>query len=72
MYTCKNDCQPIIVVSRPGLVAWPGRGYRLDNYVVRNASDMFFKTADMQAAVLMPASKSALMKRRPGVQEQAT
>jgi hypothetical protein len=72
VYTCKNDCQPIIVVSRPGLVAWPGRGYRLDNYVVRNASDMFFKTADMQAAVLMPASKSALMKRRPGVQEQAT
>ncbi len=65
VYACKNGCQPIIVVSRPGLVAWPGRGYRLNDYVVRNAADMFFKTGDMAAAVLLPASKAALMKRRP-------
>ena len=65
VYTCKNGCQPIIVVSRPGLVAWPGRGYRINEHVIRNASDMFLKTAGMQATVLMPASKAALMKRRP-------
>jgi hypothetical protein len=65
VYTCKNGCQAIIVVSRPGLVAWPGRGYRLKDYVVRNAADMFLRTDDMAAAVLLPASKAALMKRGP-------
>lgn len=64
VYACKNGCQPIIVVSRPGLLAWPGRGYRLGDYVVRNAADLFLKTDDMAEAVLVPASKAALMKRR--------
>lgn len=65
VYTCKNGCHPIIVVSRPGMVAWPGRGYRCGDYVVRNAANLFYKTGEMAAAVLLPASKASLMKRRP-------
>ena len=70
IYTCKNGCQPIIVVSRPGLLAWPGRGYRLKDHVVRNAADLYLQGPSMPAAVLIPASRAALMKRRPGDDEQ--
>ncbi len=59
LYTCRNGCQTIVVVSRRGLVGWPGRGYRIGDYVIRNASDLRF------AHVLVPASRAALMKSRP-------
>ena len=65
LYSCKNGCQPVIVISRPGIVAWPGRGYRTGSFVIRNASDLFLQTEEMESPVLFPASKSALMKRRP-------
>ena len=65
VYTCKNGCQPIAVVGRPGIVAWPGRGYRLGSHVVRNVRDIIVKTEEMQGAVLVPASGAALMKKRP-------
>lgn len=65
VYSCKNGCQPIIVVSRPGLVAWPGRGYRIRDHVVRNAADLFFQGPSMPVPVQLPASNAALMKRRP-------
>jgi hypothetical protein len=61
LYTCKNGCQPIAVVSRPGIVAWPGRGYRLGNHVIRNASDITILVGGM----LIPASQAALMKVFP-------
>lgn len=64
IYSCKNGCQPVVVVGRPGIVAWPGRGYRLGDYVVRNVRDILIKTKEMGAAVLIPASKAALMKKR--------
>jgi cytochrome c5 len=64
-YTCKNGCQTLVVVSRPGETAWPGRGYRLDDYVVRNVRDIILKTDDMGAAVVIDASNAALMKKRP-------
>ena len=62
LYTCKNGCQTILVISRPGETAWPGRGFRLKDYVFRNASDITIQTEYMQLAMLIPASKSALMK----------
>ncbi len=65
LYSCKNGCQPVIVISRPGIVAWPGRGFRTGRFVIRNASDLFVQTEEMESSVLFPASKSALMKRRP-------
>lgn len=64
VYTCKNGCQPLVVISRPGMVAWPGRGYRLQNYVIRNVRDIFIKTESMSIPMLIPASKAALMKVR--------
>ncbi len=65
LYSCKNGCQPIVVISRPGIVAWPGRGFRLGSHVIRNAADIFVSTAEMAVPVLIPASKAALMKVRP-------
>jgi hypothetical protein len=65
VYTCKNGCQPIVVVGRPGLSAWPGRGYRIGDYVIRNARDLFVETEAMAGPVLIPASKAALMKLKP-------
>ena len=63
VYTCKNNCQKIVVVSRPGLVGWPGRGYRIGDYVIRNAMDILITIASGKPKVLIPASKAALMKR---------
>lgn len=65
IYTCKNGCQPLAVISRPGMVAWSGRGYRLKDYVIRNVRDITIKTKNMSKTMLIPASKAALMKARP-------
>ncbi|WP_074906655.1 toll/interleukin-1 receptor domain-containing protein [Nitrosomonas communis] len=65
IYTCKNGCQPIVVVSRPGLVAWPGRGYRLGEHAIRNTRNIYVKTENMRVPMIINASKAALMKLRP-------
>ena len=65
IYTCKNGCQPLVVISRPGKVAWPGRGYRLKDYVIRNIRDITIKTEGMRMPFVINASKAALMKTRP-------
>jgi pimeloyl-ACP methyl ester carboxylesterase len=65
IYTCKNGCQAMVVVGRPGNVAWPGRGYRLGDHVIRNVRDVIVKTEDMRVALLMGARGAALMKKRP-------
>ncbi len=61
VYECKNGCQIIAVVSRPGIEAWQGRGYRLNDYVVRNARDMVL---NIGRGVLMPASPAALKTKK--------
>ncbi|UUZ78579.1 TIR domain-containing protein [Polaromonas sp. P1(28)-13] len=65
IYTCKNGCQPVVVVGRPGVVAWPGRGYRLGDHVIRNVRDVVVKTEEMRAAIVLDAHDAALMKKRP-------
>lgn len=65
LYSCKNGCQTILVISRPGVTAWQGRGFRLKDYVIRNASDITIKTENMHTSLLIPASKAALMKVQP-------
>lgn len=65
LYTCKNGCQSIVVISRPGIVAWPGRGYRLGTHVIRNAADIFVSIEGMAIPVCIPASPAALMRGRP-------
>jgi hypothetical protein len=64
IYSCKNGCQPMVVVGRPGIVAWPGRGFRLGDHVVRNVRDLIVKTEEMGVPILIPASSAALMKKR--------
>lgn len=64
VYTCKHGCQPLVVVGRPGVVAWPGRGYRLGDHVIRNVRDVFVKTEDMAKTLVLDAREAALMKRR--------
>lgn len=65
VYTCKNGCQPIVVVGRPGIVSWPGRGYRLGDHVIRNVRDIYVKTKDMAVPMVLDARQAALMKTRP-------
>ena len=66
VYLCRNGCQVLVVVSAPGDSPWPGRGYRLGDHVIRNASDLFLAVPGATAQVLIPASPAALMKSRPG------
>jgi len=65
VYVCKNGCQPILVVGRPGTVAWPGRGYRLGDWVLRNPADLLVPVFDrhgvpMPSVLNIPASPNAL------------
>ena len=64
-YYCKNGCQPIVVIGKPGIVSWEGRGYRLGDFVIRNVRDLAVKSADMAVPMLLPARTAALMKKRP-------
>lgn len=64
-YECKNGCQIILVVGRPRMHAWEGRGYRLKNYVIRNARDLFVKINPKGPVLLIPASSAALMSQQP-------
>jgi hypothetical protein len=64
-YFCKNGCQPLVVVGRPGIVAWEGRGYRLGEFVIRNVRDLIVGTADMAVPMVLSARTAALMKKRP-------
>jgi len=72
VYTCRNGCQPIVVVGRPGIVAWPGRGYRLGDHVIRNVRDVSVKNEDMHAPMILNAREASLMKRRPPAVEEKT
>jgi len=65
VYECKNGCQIIVVVGRPGLNAWKGRGYRLKDFVLRNTKDITLKLSPGGQDVLIPASSAALMKQQP-------
>lgn len=64
VYVRRNGCQVIVVVSVPGDSPWPGRGYRLGDHVIRNASDLFLTIPGTPTQVLIPASPAALMKAR--------
>jgi hypothetical protein len=65
VYVCCNGCQALVVVSEPGQSPWPGRGYRLGDHVIRNASDLIVAHSETPARVVIPASPAALMKSRP-------
>lgn len=72
VYLCKNGCVPIVVIGRPGVVAWPGRGYRLGDHVVRNVRDLVVQTKSMGAAMVMSGGGAALMKKNPSTPSAAS
>jgi hypothetical protein len=59
VYYCKNGCQRIAVVSRPSGISWSGRGYRLKDFVIRNAEDLFCKLQN-DNGIKIPKSLAAL------------
>jgi hypothetical protein len=59
-YKCKNGCQDVLVISKPGENAIKGRGYRLKDYVIRNAHDIFIFTPGH--IIKLPKSPAALKK----------
>jgi hypothetical protein len=60
IYECQNGCQVLVIVSKPGLVPWPGRGYRVGDWVIRNVADLVLSVKGSSARVLIPASPAAL------------
>jgi hypothetical protein len=64
-YRCKNSCQDLVIVS-PAVdddaQAWPGRGYRFGEHLVRNAVDVVIVVGptrirlNASAAALLPES----------------
>jgi hypothetical protein len=66
VYSCRNGCQPLVIVSRPADGApWPGRGYRMGDHVIRNAADLYYPVVGTGSGLVLPASPAALMKQRP-------
>lgn len=59
VYTCKNGCQPILVVAPPGGHPWPGRGYRMGDWTMRNASDVTFQMINQAGSPTGRASAEA-------------
>ena len=64
-YTCRNGCQPILVIGKTRTDPWPGRGYRLGEHVLRNPADLYVTLGGASNVVLLPASPAALMKQKP-------
>ncbi|MCB5235521.1 hypothetical protein [Niallia circulans] len=62
IYTCKNGCTTLVIVSKPLSVAVEGRGFRLKDYVVRNTNDLFVKLPNSKIPILLPKSTAALKK----------
>jgi TIR domain len=60
VYYCKNGCQRVAVVSSPSGTSWPGRGYRLGDFVIRNAENIFCKLPNGVVPILIPKSSAAL------------
>ena len=62
IYRCPDDgCgATILIVSTPGVVEWEGRGYRLDDWVIRNPSDLYYRPRGAQTSVKFSARIHAL------------
>ena len=54
-----DDDEPILIIGEPGTIPWPGRGYRLDKFVLRNPRDLLLHMSN-GAVVKFPASPAAL------------
>ena len=54
-------CGPILIVSRPGVTVWEGRGYVMDAWIIRNPTDLLLRPPGKAQGLVMPASPDALV-----------
>jgi hypothetical protein len=64
-YACKIGCQAIAIIGPPGTRPWPGRGYRMGDWTLRNPEELSFRLIDQQGRpvgdrIVFPASPAAL------------
>jgi hypothetical protein len=66
VYTCRNGCQPIVIVGLPQAdrIPWEGRGFRLGNYVIRNIEEVWFWVVEGGKRMVLDARPNALAKSR--------
>jgi hypothetical protein len=64
IHECKNGCQQIVLVAKfmEGNKPIEQRGYRLKDYVIRNAKDIVITIPGASKKLLIPASKNAFRK----------
>ena len=60
VYVCRKGCGPILIVGTPGTTPWPGRGYRIRDWVIRNPTKLVLQSPGMTVPVVMDASLHAL------------
>lgn len=69
-YKCCRCGATVLVVGVPDKRAWPGRGYRLGDFTIRNPSDVYISPRDKVTGqqtpkgVFLPRSPYALAKHR--------
>lgn len=68
VYECKNGCQPILIVAPPNASGkpWPGRGFRVRDWVIRNVSDLLISYVDgdgreLEGGIKLPMRSAALL-----------
>lgn len=66
IYTCRNGCQPFVIVGLPQAdrIPWEGRGFRLGNYVIRNIEEVWFWVVEGGKQIALDARPNALAKDR--------
>lgn len=63
-YRCPQDLSTLVIIEfiRPNTLAapWPGRGYRLDKFVIRNAVDVIVGVGHGRGGILLERREHAL------------
>ncbi len=59
-YHCPHGCGPILVVSLPGPILWEEGGWRAGDWVVRNASDLYWQPIGKDRLLLLRARIHAI------------
>ena len=60
VYRCRADNEIVALVTEPGTVPVESSGYRLEDYVLRNRSDLFVPIFGSPDKMLLPAATNAL------------
>jgi hypothetical protein len=66
IYQCRRGCGVLLIISTPRVLPWNSRGYRVQDWLMRNRMDLFVQPPDSTAVMVMliPAARDALNERR--------